>query len=97
MGKCEEDEAACRATSRGSMGSVKLTADDIMRVANGSEFGLGKRTMGEFVVVGGVGDLREALKRFGAVDANHVKPLFLTRRLAWPTALLIALWGQSFV
>jgi hypothetical protein len=78
------------------MESMKLMADDIMHVANGSESELGKRTMEIFVVVGGVDDLREALKKLGAVDVNYVKPLFVTRKLAWSTALLNVLLGQSF-
>ena len=43
MGK-EDDE--------GKEGSVKLTADDLTCVANGSESGLSERTMKEYVVVG---------------------------------------------
>ena len=72
--------------------------DDLTRVANGSESRLGKSTMEEYVVVGRGGDFREVvLKKLGVVDANHVKPLFATRKFAWSTVLLIVLWGRLFV
>jgi hypothetical protein len=37
-----------------------------------------------------LGALRRTLRRFGW---DHVTPLFKTRKLAWSTSLLIALWG----
>jgi hypothetical protein len=37
-----------------------------------------------------LGALRKTLRRFGW---DHVTPLFKTRKLAWSTSLLIALWG----
>ena len=41
-----------------------------------------------------LGALRRTLRGFGW---DHVTPLFKTRRLAWSTSLLIALWGaRSF-
>jgi hypothetical protein len=41
--------------------------------------------------VSGLGVLRRTLKGYGW---NHVTPLFKTRKLAWSTSLLIALWGD---
>jgi hypothetical protein len=38
------------------------------------------------------------LKPLGVMDADHVKPLFATRKLAWLTGLtglLVVLWDQS--
>jgi len=101
MGKGEDDEAVAvlRNVARvnGKEGSVKLTADDLMGVAYRSESGLSEESLERNVLVGGGGDLREVvLKQLGVVDANHVKPLFATRKLAWSTGLLIVLWGQSF-
>jgi len=101
MGKGEDDEAVAvlRNVARvnGKEGSVKLTADDLMGVAYRSESGLSEESLQRNVLVGGGGDLREVvLKQLGVVDANHVKPLFATRKLAWSTGLLIVLWGQSF-
>ncbi|KAL0577361.1 hypothetical protein V5O48_004613 [Marasmius crinis-equi] len=40
--------------------------------------------------VGGGAALRRHLAKF---DSNHVKSLFATRKLAWSTSLLIALWA----
>lgn len=78
-------------------GSGKLTADDLMRVAYGSESGLGKESLEQNILVGGSGDLREVvLKQLGVMDADHVKPLFATRKLALLTGLLVVLWDQSF-
>ena len=38
-----------------------------------------------------------AVKRKLAIfDSSHVKPLFATRKLAYSTSLLIALWGKVF-
>ena len=102
MGKGEDDEAVAvlRNVARvnGKQGSVKLTANDLTRAAYGSESGLGEESLERNVLVGGGGDLREmVLKQLrSAVDANHVKPLFATRKLAWSTGLLIVLWGRSF-
>jgi hypothetical protein len=101
MGKGEDDEAVAVlrnvARANGKEGSVKLTADELTRVAYGSESGLGEESLARNVLAGGGGDLREVvLKQLGVVDANHVKPLFATRKLAWSTGLLIVLWGQSF-
>ena len=101
MGKGEDDEAVAvlRNVARvnGKEGSVKLTADDLMGVAYRSESGLSEESLQRNVLVGGGGDLREVvLKQLGVVDANHVRPLFATRKLAWSTGLLIVLWGQSF-
>jgi hypothetical protein len=101
MGKGEDDDAVAvlRNVARvnGKEGSVKLTADDLTRVAHGSESGLCEESLERNVSVGGGGDLREVvLKQLGVVDANHVKPLFVMRKMAWSTGLLIVLWGQSF-
>ena len=97
MGKGEDDEAVAvlRNVARvnGKEGSVKLTADDLTRVAYGSESGLSEDSLERNVSVGGGGVLRKVvLKQLrSAVDANHVKSLFATRRLAWSTGLLIVL------
>jgi hypothetical protein len=98
MGKGDDDEAVAvlRNVARVNRkeGSMKLTAGDL--VSRGDS-GSGDKTMGGNVMVGVSGDLREVLlKKLGVVDANHVKPLFATKRLAWSTGLLIVLWGQSF-
>ena len=99
MGKGEDDEAVA-ARVNGKEGSVKLTADDLTRVAYGSESGLGEESLEQNVSVGGGGVLRKVvlkqLRVRSAVDANHVKLLFETRKLAWSTGLLIVLWGRSF-
>jgi hypothetical protein len=94
-GKGEDDEAVAVLRNVAKVnrkeGSLKLTAGDLV------ESGLGDKTMGDNAMVGVGGDLREAvLKKLGVVDANHVKPLFATKKLAWSTGLLIVLWGQSF-
>jgi hypothetical protein len=98
MGKGDDDEAVAvlRNVARVNRkeGSMKLTAGDLVY---GGESGLGDKTMGGNAMVGVGGDLREVLlKKLGVVDANHVKPLFATKKLAWSTGLLIVLWGQSF-
>ena len=41
--------------------------------------------------VGGGAALRRNLTK---LDSNHVKSLFATRKLAWSTSLLVALWGR---
>jgi hypothetical protein len=87
---CEQRNVA---KVNGKEGSVKLTADNLRHGANRGESGLGEELLERNVLVGG-GDLRElVLKQLGVVDANHVKPLFATRKLAWSTGLLIVLWG----
>ena len=91
-GRWSSGRVANVARVNGKEGSVKLTADDLTRVAYGSELGLGGESLERNVLVGGV----VVLKQLGVVDANHVKPLFATRKLAWTTGLLIILWGQSF-
>jgi len=98
MGKGEDDEAVAvlRNVARvnGKEGSVKLTADDLRRGVNQGESGLGEESLERNVLVGG--DLRElVLKQLGVVDANHVKPLFAMRKLAWSSGLLIVLRGSS--
>lgn len=35
------------------------------------------------------------LRKLRGFDANHVKALFATKKLAWSTSLLITLWGKS--
>ena len=92
MGKGEDDEAVA-ARVNGKEGSVKLTADDLTRVAYGSESGLGEESLERNGSVSGGGVSRKVvLKQLrSAVDANHVKSLFATRRLAWSTGLLIVL------
>lgn len=101
MGKGEEEAVAVLrnvARVNGKEGSAKLMADDLVRMANGNESGLGERMMKE--CGGWGGDLREVvLKKVGVGDASHVKPFFATRKLAWSIALLIfiVLWDQSFI
>ena len=34
-----------------------------------------------------------AMRKLSKFDANHVKPLFATRKLAYSTSILIILWG----
>ena len=36
-------------------------------------------------------------RKFANFDASHVKALFATRKLAWSTSILIALWGGCYV
>ena len=58
---------------------------------------MGEESLERNVLVGGGGDLREVLlKQLRVMDADHVKLLFATRKLAWSTGLLVVLWGQSF-
>jgi hypothetical protein len=56
MGKGEHDEAVAVLRSiamvNGKEGSGKLTADDLMRVAYGSESGLGEESLERNVLVG---------------------------------------------
>ena len=33
-------------------------------------------------------------RKLSSYDTNHIKALFATRKLAWNTTLLIALWGN---
>ena len=35
-----------------------------------------------------------AMRKLSKFDANHVKPLFATRKLAYSTSILIVLWGE---
>jgi hypothetical protein len=32
-------------------------------------------------------------RRMEKVNLNHVKPLFATKKLAWSTSLIMAIWG----
>jgi hypothetical protein len=95
MGKGEDDGAVAvlRNVARvnGKKGSVTLTPGDLTRVY------VSESAMEGGLVLSGSGDLREVvLQKLGVVDANHVKPLFATRKLAWSTGLLIVLWDKFF-
>ncbi|KIM38486.1 hypothetical protein M413DRAFT_30036 [Hebeloma cylindrosporum] len=96
MGKGEDDEAVAVlrkvAKFNGKEGNVKLTAGDLTRLAFVSESGSAGKARDVNLVLDGA--LREVvLKKMAVVDANHIKPLFATRKLAWSTGLLIALWA----
>lgn len=40
---------------------------------------------------------RKILSESSMLTFPHIKALFATRKMAWSTSLLIALWGASFV
>ncbi|KAL0070556.1 hypothetical protein AAF712_002395 [Marasmius tenuissimus] len=81
MGKAAEDKAVevVHHVASYNRKTSNLSLDDLVSVGS-----LQKENVG-----GGA-----ALKRHLAkVDSNHVKSLFATRKLAWSTSLLIALWA----
>jgi len=55
------------------------------------------RNLSEKEVTMDVSAIAAVKRKLAIFDANHVKPLFATRKLAYSTSLLITLWGKLFV
>lgn len=86
-----------------SHGRVKEAVEVVRKVAtyNGRETGLTAEALENAGAEAGgerqdtmIG--REVLGKESKWNTKHVRALFATRKMAWSTSLLIALWGESF-
>lgn len=93
----EAVEAVRRVAARNGR-ETRLTVAMLAAAAEGvgGEEGKGEGEVEGEVERGVVRGQERLLSASSVVSAEHVRSLFRTRRLAWSTALLIALWGEGF-